>query len=203
MPASASAPGMGVLFNWDPPLPEFHVEMNRFADGISDFTALFSEIGGLFKQDMAAQFVTEGATSGDAWAPLSTAYAAWKAKHYPGRGIGFASGAGMQSLTGGAGYTEIITPTTAEFGQSDSATSTPDGSYMAFFDKGWSHASDGAHAPARPIMRFTAAWGRTWSAMTARWVRTEAHHAGLLGTGSKTFNQPLSDLSYTDTLPST
>lgn len=33
------------------------------------------------------QFETEGAFAGSPWAPLSPAYAAWKAVHYPGRGI--------------------------------------------------------------------------------------------------------------------
>lgn len=32
-------------------------------------------------------FETEGAFAGTRWAPLSPAYAAWKAVHYPGRGI--------------------------------------------------------------------------------------------------------------------
>lgn len=33
------------------------------------------------------QFETEGRFAGPGWAPLSPAYAAWKAVHYPGRGI--------------------------------------------------------------------------------------------------------------------
>lgn len=202
MAGGASAPGAGIRFDWDPPLPEFHVELNRFAAGIADFSDMFAAIGGLFKQDMAAQFVTEGGASGDPWAKLSDAYATWKAAKYPGRGIGFVSGALMESLTGGAGYVEIISPTTAEFGQSDEATQTPDGSYGAFFDKGWAHQVDSASAPARPILRFTAAWGRAWSSLMSDWVRLEAHHAGLLGAGARIYNQPLSDLSFSETLPS-
>lgn len=33
------------------------------------------------------QFETEGAFGGHPWPPLSPAYAAWKAAHYPGRGL--------------------------------------------------------------------------------------------------------------------
>jgi hypothetical protein len=38
------------------------------------------------------QFRTEGAFGGTPWAPLSPAYAAWKAIHYPGRGILYREG---------------------------------------------------------------------------------------------------------------
>ena len=197
-----ASPGSGTFFAWDPPLKEFNYELDRFAAGISDFSDLFVEIGGLFKADMGTQFASEGSVSGAPWAPLTKEYAARKAAKWPGRTIGWASGKGMESLTGGPGYTEIITPMTAEFGQADDATATDDGSYMAFFDKGWNHSSDSAGAPARPILRFTEQWGRDYSRLTAAWVRAWAHHAGLIGTGAQLYNQPLSALSFSEALPS-
>lgn len=36
---------------------------------------------------MRDQWSTSGAAGGEPWAPLSPAYAAWKARHRPGRGI--------------------------------------------------------------------------------------------------------------------
>ena len=189
------SPSATVQFDWDPPLKEFHFQLSRFGEGISDFTPLWAETGGLFKQDMAAQFATEGETSGDEWAPLSDAYAAWKAKHYPGRTIGWLTGALMQSMTGGAGYIELFTPLTAEFGQADGATPTEDGSYGRFFNDGTDKM------PARPLLRFSLAWGVAFQNAAANWVRLEAHHSGLIGVGSKTYNQPLSAWTCPTTHP--
>lgn len=42
---------------------------------------------------MGAQFSTEGGFGGQAWAPLSPQYAAWKSTHYPGRTILIRDGA--------------------------------------------------------------------------------------------------------------
>ena len=186
-----------VQFDWDPPIKEFHFQLSRFGEGISDFRPLWEQTGFLFKQDMAAQFATQGDTSGDEWAPLSEAYAAWKAKHYPGRTIGWLTGALMQSMTGGAGYTEIFTPLSAEFGQADGATAASNGaSYGRYFNDGT------GKMPARPVLRFTPAWGVAFQNAAAMWVREEAHHSGLIGALSSVANAPLSGLSYQETLPS-
>jgi hypothetical protein len=189
---SPAAPQATVQFDWDPPLKEFHFQLSRFGEGISDFSPLFAETGQLFKADMAAQFVTQGETSGDEWAPLSPAYAAWKAKKFPGRTIGWLTGALMQSMTGGAGYTEIITPLTAEFGEADGAAAT---AYAHYFDEGTDKM------PARPVLRFGPAWGVAFQHAAATWVREEAHHSGLIGVGSKTYTQELPSLSYDEPLP--
>ena len=188
-------PAATIQFDWDPPLKEFHFQLSRFGEGIGDFTPLWVETGGLFKQDMAAQFATEGATSGDEWAPLSDAYAAWKEKHYPGRTIGWLTGALMQSMTGGAGYTEILTPLTAEFGQDDGSTPAEGGSYGRYFNDGTDKM------PARPVLRFGPAWGVAFQHAAGVWVREEAHHSGLIGTLSSVANAPLPSLSFSEPLP--
>jgi hypothetical protein len=182
-----------VQFDWDPPLAEFHVQMSRFGEDLSDFTDLFAVIGGYFKQEMAAEFVSEGETSGSHWKELSDnpeghGYKSWKERKFPGRGIGFLSGALIESLTGGAGYTEIITPLTAEFGQADGATAAAYGEYFA---------------EERPVLRFTPQQGEVWQKATHRWVIDAMHHVGGAGALSSVANAPLSDLSYSETLPST
>jgi hypothetical protein len=46
----------------------------------------------LFVRWMREQFESEGGWGGDPWAPLTPDYAAWKAEHYPGRSILYATG---------------------------------------------------------------------------------------------------------------
>jgi hypothetical protein len=186
------APKSTVQFDWEPSLKEFHFRLSRFGENISDFSPLFLEIGQLFKQEMAATFVTQGGASGGEWEPLSPAYAAWKSKKFPGRGIGFLTGALMASMTGGPGYTEIITPLTVEFGEADDSPPTE---YAKYFDEGTDKM------PARPVLRYAPAWGVAWQRMTVDWVRGEAHHAGLMGAGSILYQQTLSGLSYDEPLP--
>jgi hypothetical protein len=197
----AATPGAGVRFDWDPPLPEFHFELNRFAELISDFSPLFETFSVVFQNWMREAFATEGESTGPVWAPLKPAYEAWKAKHYPGGSIGVRTRAFLESMTGGEGYEEVIGPTEASFGQSEAATHTDDGSYGAFFNYGWHHRVDAGWAPPRPVLRFTPGQGRQFSSLAAMWVRQSAHHAGLLGTLSSVATAPLSDLSYSEPLP--
>lgn len=75
------------------------VALSRFAAEVSDFTPFWE---GPFKARWTAmmldQFRSAGASTGAAWAPLSPAYAAWKAKHYGGQGILVRSGSMSSGL---------------------------------------------------------------------------------------------------------
>lgn len=57
-----------------------------------DFRPFWPSVVRLFRAWMRDQFASEGGWGGHPWAPLSPAYAAWKAVHHPGRGILVLSG---------------------------------------------------------------------------------------------------------------
>ena len=147
-----------LVFTFVPPLPAFRRMITGFAEGISHFETLFAAWGGLFKQEMAAQFESEGAASGGPWQALSADYATWKQAHYPGHKIGFLTGALMNAMTGGGGYTEVIGPHSAEYGMSDSAEARP---YGGFFDR------------VRPVLRMAPEWGAAWQEMAQDWLAAE------------------------------
>jgi len=52
--ATGTKPTATLRFDFDPPLKEFHFELSRFGQGLSDFTPLWLTLGGLFRQEMAA-----------------------------------------------------------------------------------------------------------------------------------------------------
>jgi len=167
---TVAAPGQGVMFDfrgvWQPPMKELQFEVNRFAMGISDYSALFQALAGLFRAQMREEFMTEGASTGGHWAPLTPAYAAWKEAHYPGRPIGVLTGALRSSMTGGEGYSETIQRTEAEFGMDPGATAAAYGRYFA---------------ERRPVLRMTAAQARAWQKVTHEWVYHEATDAFAFG----------------------
>jgi phage gpG-like protein len=192
--ATVSRKSAGVTFDLrtDPPLKEFEFQLSRFTEGISDWSPMFSRIGGVFRQQMSKQFQTEGAAGSGRWARLSEEYAAWKQRHYPGRKIGVLTGALRSSMTGGSGYSQVITKVAASFGM-DSASKAI--AYGRFF-------SDGTKKmPSRPVIVGTAMRGVQMRRTVDIWVREEAHHSGLIGKGSKIYNQELSSLDFRSALP--
>ena len=86
--------------------------------GLGDLAPVYrGPIHNIFKTFIKAHFTSEGGYSGEKWAPLNPTYAAWKAKHYPGRGILQREGRLFDSLQGSGGDSIIrVTPTGAEFG---------------------------------------------------------------------------------------
>lgn len=63
------------------------VSLSRFGAEIADWREFWVKwFGPKFFEDVQANFDREGAAVGG-WKPLSPAYAAWKARHYPGRKI--------------------------------------------------------------------------------------------------------------------
>jgi hypothetical protein len=164
--SSGKQPGVQFNFAVDPPLKEFNFAVNRFAMGISDYTSLFGALSLTFQMEMREQFASEGGASGERWAQLSPAYKAWKEEKYPGQPIGVLSGALRESMTGGTGYSETITPMVAEFGEDPGADAAEYGPYFA---------------ARRPVMRMTTGWGRAWQKVTHEWVVSEARDAFGLG----------------------
>jgi hypothetical protein len=66
--------------------------LQRLLYALTDLRPFWPLVIPLFIGWMRRQFETEGAFAGAPWAQLSPAYAAWKAQHYPLRGILVAEG---------------------------------------------------------------------------------------------------------------
>jgi len=86
--------------------------------GVTRITKQVDDLRGLWKRWQLAFFAAEiDLFAASPWEAISPAYAAWKAKHYPGRGVLRASGALMQSLVGkGSGHVYKATKRAMEIG---------------------------------------------------------------------------------------
>lgn len=71
----------------------------RMQDRVEDATPVWETLVGRFIALEKRQFATQGAAASGGWAPLSPRYAAWKARHYPGKKILERTGALKRSLT--------------------------------------------------------------------------------------------------------
>lgn len=130
-----------------PGLQPLSVGLSRLRTAIADWTPFWTDRFAPFFYRMVQQdFVLEGGGSGSSWAPLSPAYAAWKASHYPGKGILVQSGALKASLAdpNAVGAIFRTTPTSLEIG-----TSVPYALY---------HQLGTGRMPQRPPMRVNAAF---------------------------------------------
>ena len=65
---------------------QFERNLVQFSESISDWTETFKKAGDIFYRVEKEQFDSQGRYSGG-WVALSPKYAAWKAKHWPGRSI--------------------------------------------------------------------------------------------------------------------
>lgn len=66
---------------------------------VSDARPAWLVLARRFTTNNVRQFASEGAYASGGWAPLSPRYAAWKARHYPGRKILARTGRLRRSLT--------------------------------------------------------------------------------------------------------
>ena len=82
----------------------------RVQDDINDFRPAWEAIADDFVSIEQAQFASQGATGSGGWAPLSPIYAAWKARHYPGKPTLERTGQLKASLTGRPFGVERIDP---------------------------------------------------------------------------------------------
>lgn len=92
--------------------------MNRFRQQLGDFRTVWPDIEDDLTETSERKFGTEGATDGAArWVALKPGYAAWKARHYPGKPLMQLKGDLVASLTsrGGAAIMKA-TKRTLEYG---------------------------------------------------------------------------------------
>ncbi len=84
--------------------------LTRVIDSAQDFSPAWDEMADKFVASQRRQFSTEGGHASGGWPALSPDYAAWKAKHFPGKGILERTGALKASLTRRPLAIEHITP---------------------------------------------------------------------------------------------
>ncbi len=83
-----------------PGLPPVRLALQRFAEGISDFTVYWEDYFlPAWYRSIGANFETQGGSTGSQWPALSVKYDAWKQKHWPGLPTNVLSGALRESLT--------------------------------------------------------------------------------------------------------
>jgi hypothetical protein len=72
---------------------EYDRKLQRLQLFLQDLRSFWPLLVPVFIGWTGAQFGSEGGWGGQQWAPLSPAYALWKARHYPGRSILIRQGA--------------------------------------------------------------------------------------------------------------
>lgn len=80
------------------------------AERAEDVRPAWDAIADRFEEAERRQFGSEGTYGSGGWAPLSPKYAAWKARHYPGRPILVREGDLRESLTSRPFGVEVIEP---------------------------------------------------------------------------------------------
>lgn len=85
------------------------VMLSRYSGSISDFTPFWNDYFlPAWYSLLGQQYASQGAFTGEPWAPLSAAYQAWKTKHYPGATIGIRTGDTMRSLVNLGGSNSVL-----------------------------------------------------------------------------------------------
>jgi len=130
---------------------------SRFTEDIKDFTPALEDIYQDFLEGERKQFESEGNTGSGGWAPLSPAYAAWKAQNFPGAPIMVRTGLLKESLLGNNPWSvKDIQPLGATFG-----TRIP---YAAY------HQTGTRKMPARPLVQLTEDQKTRWTKIIHRWL---------------------------------
>ncbi len=88
----------------------------RWADAAEDMRPVWEDLADRFAAVESRQFASEGAYGSGGWAPLSPAYAAWKARLYPGKPILERTSALKDSLTRRPFGIEFLTPRSMTIG---------------------------------------------------------------------------------------
>jgi phage gpG-like protein len=137
------------------------VELDRTLAGLEertqDLRPVWDTLRRRFLVTERKQFDSEGAFGGGKWAPLSPAYGAWKAAHYPGKPILVRTGELRRSLTEGPQVT-VMEPHLAIFGSA--------------VEYGQYHEEGSAHLPRRPPVQLPAAERREWVRAVQRFIVT-------------------------------
>lgn len=130
--------------------------LERFEWGAQDASPAFEAIGDSLARAERNQFRTEGIYGSGGWDPLSPAYAAWKAKNYPGRPILQLSGDLMESLTVRPFGIDVVEAQFAVFGSGVE--------YGAFHQRGTDLM------PRRRPVELPETLRRRWIAILQRWL---------------------------------
>lgn len=125
--------------------------------GAADARPAFDAIADDFLKIERRQFATQGGAGSGGWAPLSPKYAAWKARHYPGKTILRRTDELHTSLTVGPAI-RIIEPTTMIIGS--------DVDYGAYHQRGTSRM------PQRRPIELTENRRREWMKILQRFIVT-------------------------------
>jgi len=149
-----------------PPLKDFQFRIDEFNKGITDWTVPLTACGELFRRQMMEVFTSEGGASGEQWEDLSEPYATWKEENYPGMPIGVLTGALMESMTGGEGWSQNIEKTRADYGMSPDSDAADYGA---------------AFAEVRPVIRMRPEWGESYRRVVQTWL--VANERGSMGIG--------------------
>lgn len=110
--------------------------LSRFGEYATDMRDAFDKIADDFQKNVSPE---RFAKEGPGWAPLSPAYARWKAREYPGKKILERTGDLKSSLEGGPGAIRIVTKDALVLG-----TSIPYARY---------HQSGTSRMPQREVVR--------------------------------------------------
>jgi len=132
--------------------------LTRFADNIGDASALWDALADRFAAMERRQFDSEGAYGSGGWQALSPAYAAWKARLYPGKPILERTGDLRESLTQRPFGIEVITPQSLTVGSG--------------IDYGRYHQSGGPNLPQRRPVEFPESERRHWVRLIQRFIVT-------------------------------
>lgn len=132
--------------------------LDRFAEHTEDATPAWEAIANRFAHVERRQFATEGKHGSGGWAPLSPKYAAWKARHYPGKPILQREGDLVRSLTRRPFGIERIEPQQAWLG-----SDVPYGAY---------HQNGAGRLPRRRPIELTEAERRLWVKILQRFIVT-------------------------------
>lgn len=132
--------------------------LTRFHENASDASPLWDALANRFATVERRQFASEGAYGSGGWRALSPSYAAWKARHYPGKPILERSGDLKDSLTRRPFGIEAITPKSLTVGSG--------------IDYGRFHQAGAGNLPQRRPVELPEAERRAWVRLIQRFIVT-------------------------------
>lgn len=130
----------------------------RFAENITDATEVWENLAARFARMERRQFDSEGAYGSGGWAALSPAYAAWKARAYPGKPILERTGDLKDSLTQRPFGVEVIEARAMAVGSG--------------IDYGRFHQAGTSTMPRRRPVEFPESERRTWVKLIQKFIVT-------------------------------
>ena len=146
------------------------VKLGRFADGIQDWRRFWREYFlPAFYRQVESNYRGEGSFVGG-WAALSPAYAAWKARHAPGRGLLVLTDRLRQSLTWGG---DAPGPGGIAVAEKDYLIVGTSVTYAQY------HQTGTSRMPRRPVIFPGSQGGSTFGRLLHRFAVDEADKAGL------------------------